>query len=98
LFLHIPKYDGVVVPFVNLLDYFSLNLIIQHILFLKKIEITKITKNGAWTPPSHSSNFCAPIVQNNQNQVHVEKKVKKNEKCKDPYIGKIKGTPKPKGT
>jgi hypothetical protein len=61
-------------------------------LFLKKIEITKITKNGAWTPPSHSSNFCAPIVQNNQNQVHVEKEVKKNEKCKAPYIGKIKGT------
>jgi hypothetical protein len=30
--------------------------------------------------------------------VHVEKKVKKNEKCEASYIGKIRGTPKTKGT
>ncbi len=42
--------------------------------------------------------FLCTGCPNNQSQVHVEKKVRKNEKCKALYIGKFKGTPKPKCT
>jgi hypothetical protein len=49
--------------------------------------------------------FPIPFLENVVHQlfktigvVHVEKKVKKNEKCEAPYIGKIKSTPKTKGT
>jgi hypothetical protein len=46
----VPSHDSVVVPFVSLLNYLSFNLIAWHISFCKKIEITKIIKNSAWSP------------------------------------------------
>jgi hypothetical protein len=42
-----PSHNGVVVLINSLLNYLFFNLIVQHISFVKKIEITKITKASA---------------------------------------------------
>jgi hypothetical protein len=93
--LIVPIHEGVVIRFANLFDYLSFNLIVQHISFCEKFEIIKITKNSAQPPPPPFFFNVMHQLSKRTKVVHVEKKVKKNGNVK---IGKIRGTPKTKGS
>jgi hypothetical protein len=61
------------------------------------LKSQKQQKNNAWNPPSFLENVAHRLFKT-IGVIHVEKKVKKNEKCETLRTGKIRGTPKTKAT